>query len=115
MDGEIFLPVHLAYAQINGAGDQMDDHTIVAFARQTVQIDMGIAIQANKVLSAKMDFSSPFFRTQFISFDERQIDRSFFVVRIGGTLYENVSNDAAQTRIAVAVIIGILGRKECGR
>ena len=112
VDGKFLLMIYLADPQKNGAGDQMDNHAVITFARQLDQIDLSVMIQTDIVLTAEMDFRPPFLGTQFGSFDEREIDRPLLVFGIRGGLHENVSDDMAQPSIAMTVIFVFLCRKD---
>jgi hypothetical protein len=85
---------------------QLND--IASYFRQLYKIKLGLSINTQIIFFAKMNFSTPFSRTDFISFDNRKIDISLFKTVVADSLDKHISIDIAQPGITVTVILCIL-------
>lgn len=100
--------------QINIPGQKMNLDRIVASLRQVDQVNLSEVSDAQAVFMPEMDFCSAFAGPELVPFNKSQVDNSFFITHVSGTLDEDISFDITQTSITVAVIFLLFRRKTEG-
>jgi hypothetical protein len=78
------------------------------------EIDLSVVICPEIIFLPKMNFRSAFPCSQLVTFNNRQINSSFFVAFICTSLHKYITFDITQTSIAVTVIITRFRGKENG-
>ena len=81
----------------------MDLCAVVSSFRELDKVDMRETVQAEVVLSAKMNLCPAFFGAELVSLNKREVDHAFLIAQIFSSFDEYISPDIAQTGITVAV------------
>jgi hypothetical protein len=114
MDLEVFLPVQVVDSDIDAAGHEVQFGQVGVAAGKVDQIDQGVAVQAEIVSPAELDFRSAFPCPELIAGDDDKVHFTLFVAKILGPLDIDVALDIAQTGITAAVVAFLLAEREKG-
>jgi hypothetical protein len=71
-------------------------HFPFAILRKLDKIDLSVAIDAEIVSFAKMNFCPALSSSQLVAFDDKQVHNSFFIAQIRCSLDIDISLDVAQ-------------------
>ncbi len=81
----------------------MDLYAVVSSFRELDKINVRETVQAEVVLSAKMNLCPAFFGAELVTLNKREVDRAFLITQIFSSFDEHISPDIAQAGITVAV------------
>jgi len=76
---------------------------VISPFRELDKVDMRVAVQAEIVLSAKMNLCPAFFCANLVSLNKREVDHTFLISQVFSSFDEHLSLDKAQAGITVAV------------
>jgi hypothetical protein len=88
---ELFFYAHGTHAQVDISGEEVQADRIVPSLGQFDKINLCVFIDAEIIFPAKMNLGPAILSSQLVTFDNRQIDRAFFVTHILCSLNKNIS------------------------
>jgi hypothetical protein len=87
---ELFFYAHGTHTQIDISGEEVQADRVVSSSRQLDKINLCVFIDAEIIFPAEMDFGPAILSSQLVTLDNRQIDRSFLITHILGSLNKNI-------------------------
>lgn len=112
MEFNLFFHSHVVDPEISPAAEKMDADQIISAFGQGFHIHLGIGVQAQEIVVSQIDFSPALSGTEFVSFNDEEVDNSFFKAKISGSLDIYISLDKTEAGIAFRVI-ALFARSEC--
>jgi hypothetical protein len=114
MDLEVFLAVQVGDSDIDAAGNEVQLSQVALAAGEVHYIDQGVAVEAEIVSPAELNFRSALPCPELVAGDDDKVHFSLFVAKILGPLDIDIALDIAQTGITAAVEAFLLAECEKG-